>query len=124
MLDSFHLAAGNLHEIWAQVMAPGTLLGIKRLTELPAAEFRMADALWVRIVWDFLVAYRSRSVNRNHIFGALVPLYLGWAASNVLRTAALSDSETEEQIAALSLAFDADKPYLMARWRWPDRFTP
>jgi trehalose synthase len=124
MLDSFHLAAGNLHDVWSQVMAPGTLLGIKRLAELPAAEFRMADALWVRIVWDFLVAYRSRSVNRNHIFGALVPLYLGWAASNVLQTAALSDSETEEHIAALTLAFDADKPYLMARWRWPDRFTP
>jgi len=124
MLDSFHLAAGNLHEVWSQVMAPGTLLGIKRLAELPAAEFSMSDALWVRIVWDFLIAYRSRSVNRTHIFGALVPLYLGWAASNVLRTAALSDSETEENIAALTLAFNADKPYLMARWRWPDRFTP
>jgi trehalose synthase len=124
MLESFHLAAGNLHEIWSQVMAPGTLLGIKRLAEIPAADFRMADALWVRIVWDFLVAYRSRSVNRTHIFGALVPLYLGWAASNVLRTAAMSDFETEEHTAALALAFDADKPYLMARWRWPDRFTP
>jgi hypothetical protein len=64
-------------------MAPGTLLAIKRLSELPPAQFRMADSLWVRIVWDFLAAYRSRSVNRNHIFGALVPLYLGWAASYV-----------------------------------------
>jgi len=124
MLDSFHLAAGNLQEVWSQVMAPGTLLGIKRLAELPVAEFRMADALWVRIVWDFLVAYRSQSVNRNHLFGALVPLYLGWAASNVLRTAALSDAEAEESIAALASAFDADKPYLMSRWRWPDRFAP
>ncbi len=124
MLESFHLAAGNLQEVWSQVMSPGTLLRIKRLAELPPAEFAMDDTLWVRIVWDFLLAYRGRGVNRNHIFGALVPLYLAWAASYVLQVADLSDAEAEERIAALALTFDADKPYLMARWRWPDRFAP
>ena len=124
MLESFHLAAGNLQEVWSQVMSPGTLLGIKRLAELPAADFRMDNALWVRIVWDFLLAYRGRGVDRNHIFGALVPLYLAWAASYVSQVAELSDAEAEGRIAALALAFDTDKPYLMARWRWPDRFSP
>jgi hypothetical protein len=100
------------------------LLGIKRLAELPAADFRMDNALWVRIVWDFLLAYRGRGVDRNHIFGALVPLYLAWAASYVSQVAELSDAEAEGRIAALALAFDTDKPYLMARWRWPDRFSP
>ena len=124
MLASFHLAVGNLQEVWSQTMAPGTLLGIKRLAESPPGAFKMADSLWVRIVWDFLAAYRSRSVNRNHIFGALVPLYLGWAASYVTQVATLSDAEVEQRISTLALAFEADKPYLMARWRWPDRFTP
>jgi trehalose synthase len=124
MLDSFHLGVSNLHEVWSQAMAPGTLLGIKRLAELPAAEFKMPDSLWVRILWDFLAAYRSRSVNRKHIFGALVPLYLGWAASHVAQVAGLSDAEADARITALIRVFEADKPYLMARWRWPDRFTP
>ena len=124
MLASFQLGVRNLQEVWSQAMAPGTLLGIKRLAELPPAQFRMADSLWVRIVWDFLAAYRSRSVNRNHIFGALVPLYLGWAASYITQVATLSDAEVEQRIAELALAFEADKAYLMARWRWPDRFTP
>jgi hypothetical protein len=124
MLESFHLAAANLQEIWSQVMSPGTLLGIKRLAELPAAEFTMADSLWVRIVWDFLLAYRGRGVNLNHIFGALVPLYLAWAASYISEVAKLSDAEAEVRIATLALAFETDKPYLMARWRWPDRFAP
>ena len=124
MLDSFHLAVGNLQEVWSHAMAPGTLLGIKRLAELPAAQFKMPDTLWVRILWDFLAAYRSRSVNRKHIFGALVPLYLGWAASHVTQVAGLSDAEAAARVTALTRAFDSDKPYLMARWRWPDRFTP
>ena len=124
MLASFQLGVSNLQEVWSQTMAPGTLLGIKRLAESPPGEFKMSDALWVRIVWDFLAAYRSRSVNRNHIFGALVPLYLGWAASYVTQVSTLSEAEVEQRIVALALAFEADKPYLMARWRWPDRFTP
>jgi hypothetical protein len=124
MLESFHLAVANLQEIWSLIMSPGTLLGIKRLVEQPAAEFKMADTLWVRIVWDFLLAYRNRSLNRTHIFGALVPLYMAWAASHVTLVEDLSDAEAEIHIAALALTFGDEKPYLMARWRWPDRFTP
>ena len=124
MLDSFQLGVSNLQEVWSHAMAPGTLLGIKRLAELPAAEFKMPDTLWVRILWDFLAAYRSRSVNRKHIFGALVPLYLGWAASQVAQVSGMTDAEAAQRAAALIGAFEADKPYLMARWRWPDRFTP
>jgi hypothetical protein len=29
-----------------------------------------------------------------------------------------------KHIEALAAAFEADKPYLVARWRWPDRFNP
>jgi hypothetical protein len=124
MLESFHLAVANLQEVWSLIMSPGTLLGIKRLGEQPAAEFKMADTLWVRILWDFLIAYRNRRLNRTHIFGALVPLYMAWAASHVTLVADLSDAEAERHIAALTTIFEAEKPYLMARWRWPDRFTP
>ena len=124
MLASFQLGVRNLQEVWSQTMAPGTLLGIKRLSELPAAQFKMADSLWVRIVWDFLAAYSSRSVSRAHIFGALVPLYLGWAASYTTQVVGLSDVEVEQRMTDLAFAFEADKSYLMARWRWPDRFTP
>lgn len=124
MLELFHLAVSNLQEIWSLIMSPGTLLGIKRLAEQPAAEFKMADTLWVRIVWDFLLAYRNRSLSWTHIFGALVPLYMAWAASHVRLVADLSDAEAERHIAALAMTFGDEKPYLMARWRWPDRFTP
>jgi hypothetical protein len=30
----------------------------------------------------------------------------------------------EERIERLALAYEAQKPYLISRWRWPDRFTP
>jgi hypothetical protein len=124
MYESFRLAAGQLQDVWSRTLSPGTQLRLKRLAEMPADQFAMADDLWVNIVYDFLVAYHARSVNQMHLAGALVPLYMGWAASYVRRMAELTDEQTEAQVDALAATFETEKPYLMSRWRWPDRFAP
>ena len=122
MLDSFRLAYGNLHEIWSLVLPPQSLLGLKRLSVMPPASFRMPDSLWARIVYDFLLAYRLRTINRGHLLGALTPLYLAWVASHILLGS--SGTEPERHIEAVAAAFETDKAYLVSRWRWPDRFNP
>jgi glucosylglycerate synthase len=126
MLDSFRLAYTNLHEIWSLVLPPNTLLGLKKLSLMPAASFRMPDALWARIVYDFILAYRLRTLNRGHLLGALTPLYLAWVASHLLLAsgAAAESISPEAHIQSVAAAFETDKPYLVARWRWPDRFNP
>ena len=84
MLQAFRLAYTNLREIWSLVLPPNTLLGLKRLYSTPdSAAFRMPDNLWARIVYDFLLAYRLRTINRGHLLGALIPLYLAWVASHL-----------------------------------------
>ena len=126
MLDAFQIAYTNLHEIWSLVLLPNSLLGLKKLSLLPASAFRMPDALWVRIIYDFVLAYRLRTLNRGHLLGALTPLYIAWVASHLLLTSG-AGSETiapEKHIESLAIAFEADKPYLVSRWRWPDRFNP
>jgi hypothetical protein len=123
LLDSFCLAYTNLHEIWSLVLPPNSLLGLKKLSQMPAASFRMSDDLWVRIVYDFILAYRLRTIHRGHLLGALTPLYLAWVASHLLLTSS-GDIAPEKHIEALAAAFEADKPYLVSRWRWPDRFNP
>jgi hypothetical protein len=122
MIEGFRLAYSNLQEIWSLVLPPNTLLGLKRLSTVDAASFRMPENLWARIVYDFLIAYRLRTINRGHLFGALIPLYLAWVAGHINVTASGADSE--RHIEAVAAAFDADKPYLVSRWRWPDRFNP
>ena len=59
-----------------------------------AAAFRMPDSLWARIVYDFLLAYRLRTINRGHLLGALIPLYLAWVASHLNITASGSQPRT------------------------------
>jgi glucosylglycerate synthase len=122
MVDGFRLAYTNLQEIWSLVLPPASLLGLKRLTVLEPHAFRMPENLWARIVYDFLIAYRMRTINRGHLLGALIPLYLAWVAGHINVTNAGTDAE--RHVEAVAAAFDAEKPYLVSRWRWPDRFNP
>jgi len=121
MIAAFRLANANLQEIWSLVLPPNSLLMLKRCSVLGPAEFRMPDNLWARIVFDFLIAYRLRTINRGHLLGSLIPLYLAWVASHINVIA--SGIPAVRHIEAVAAAFEADKPYLVARWRWPDRFN-
>ena len=108
MLQAFRLAYTNLREIWSLVLPPNTLLGLKRLYSTPdTVAFRMPDNLWARIVFDFLLAYRLRTINRGHLLGALIPLYLAWAASHINITA--SGTPAERHIDAVAAAFEIRK---------------
>jgi hypothetical protein len=121
MVEAFRLANSNLQEIWSLVLPPNSLLALKRMSVLDAAVFRMPENLWARIIFDFVIAYRLRTINRGHLLGALIPLYLAWVASHLNVTA--SGTSSERHIEAVAAAFETDKPYLVARWRWPDRFN-
>jgi hypothetical protein len=120
LIEGFRLAYSNLLEIWSLVLPPNSLLGLKRLSVLNASAFRMPEKLWARIVYDFLVAYKLRTINRGHLLGALTPLYLAWAASHINASAS---GGAEQHIEAVAAAFEAEKQYVVSRWRWPDRFN-
>ncbi len=124
MVKSFLLGSRSLQDVWGLLLPPVTLLDLKRLALLPPERFRMPDELWVRIVYDFALGYRLRTLNRTHLLGALTPLYLGWVASfiNEARTEPGFDPEIRSE--KLARSFEDGKPYLVRRWRWPDRFNP
>ena len=124
MLDSFMLATTHLQEVWSQALSPGTMLALKRLGARSRDSFSMPDSLWARIVYEFLATYHNRTVNRQHISGALVSLYYGWAASYLMQIPNLTAEELDRRSTMVSDAFRNNKQYLISLWRWPDRFTP
>jgi len=124
MIEAFRLGYRNLEEIWKAVLPPATLVELKRMAARGADSFRMPDAVWARIVYDFVLAHRSRVMDRDHLLRALTPLYLGWLASYVLQVRDVSAVEAEQRIDALCIAYETQKAYLISRWRWPDRFNP
>ena len=131
MVEQFRLGERNLGDVWGLVLPPVTLLGLKRLSRTDAGTFLMPDELWAKVVYDFALANRTRAMARQHLFGAMAPLYLGWVAGYAREVAELSGRSAaekrdwaEKRVEALALTFEREKPYLLQRWRWPDRFNP
>jgi glucosylglycerate synthase len=121
MVESFVNGSRNLEELWRLVLPPATMLELKRLARLEVEQFRMPDALWARIIYDFALAYRMRRVSRTHVLGALTPLYLGWVGSYTQEVADATAQEAERRVEQLARVFEEQKPYLVSRWRWPER---
>ena len=122
MVDAFRLAHNNLYEIWSLVLPPQSLLALKKLSLSQPSTFSMPPALWARVVYDFVLAFHLRLMNRGHLLGALTPLYMAWVASTLLRVR--NDAASMQHREETAVAFEREKPYLVARWRWPDRFNP
>ncbi|HEX5234767.1 MAG TPA: hypothetical protein VFW25_05495 [Silvibacterium sp.] len=123
MVESFVLGSRNLEEVWRLVLPPATMLELKRLARLDVESFRMPDALWARIVYDFALAFRMRRLSRSHLLGALTPLYLGWVASYAQEVGGATTQEANHKVEELARTYEEQKPYLVSRWRWPLRVS-
>ena len=126
LIESFRRGYRELTELWTEVLPPEAIMVLNRLAASETDAFRMDDRFWARIVYEFAVGYRLRVIARDHLLRALTPLYLGWLASLVAgaRASGASDAEIEARVERLGTAFEAEKPYLISRWRWPERFHP
>ena len=86
--------------------------------------FRMDDRLWARTIYDFALGHRLRVIARDHLLRSLTPLYLGWLTSFILAGRDEPESAIEARLERTCQAFEDEKPYLISRWRWPERFRP
>jgi glucosylglycerate synthase len=124
MVESFQLGMRDLQEIWGLVLPPATLLELRKLSRSAPEQFHMTDEIWARIVYDFTLAHRLRTINRDHLLRSMTPLYLAWVASFALDVKTAGGAMVDQRLEKLALAFETGKPYLVSRWRWPDRFNP
>jgi hypothetical protein len=124
MIESFQLGLRDLPEIWGLVLPPATLLELQKLSRLPPEQFHLSDEVWARIIFDFSLAYRLRTINRDHLLRSMTPLYLAWVASFAVGVSTMDAPMVDQRLEKLALAYEAAKPYLVSRWRWPDRFNP
>jgi len=122
LIESFRLGYRELRDIWSWVVPPRAIVELRKIANGPSDQFRLDDELWAQIVYDFVVGYRLRTLKRDHLLRSLTPLYTGWLASIIPQVRDLSPALAEARLERLAVAFEAQKAYLMSRWRWPERF--
>jgi hypothetical protein len=123
-LEAFRLGVANLHELWSVALPPTSLHQLRKLARVREAEFTLPRELWARLVYDFALAFHQRRIGREHLLSAFTPLFWAWIASFVQEMSGLDAAALEDHIESLCVKFETEKPYLISRWRWPDRFTP
>jgi glucosylglycerate synthase len=116
MLGVFRQGVRDLGEIWALVLEPGRQAQLAALAAAADARFRLPDALWVGVVYDFALAWHRHALPRDQLLRSLVPLYLGRTASFVLEHTTSGADEVESAIRTLADEFVRQKPWLRARW--------
>jgi hypothetical protein len=121
LIESFRLGYRELRDIWTWVLPPKAIIDLRRLSDLPPPQFRLDDGLWARIIYDFALGYHLRVLAREHILRSLVPLYLAWLASYVRDVREAGPDDVEQRLDRLGAAFEGQKPYLISKWRWPER---
>jgi hypothetical protein len=123
-VEAFRLGYGALQDVWAEVLPPVAILQWRRLGVAEIDAFRVDDALWARTVYDCAMGHRLRVIARDHLLRSLTPMYLAWLASFLTQVRHTTAAEAEARLERLALAFEAEKPYLISQWRWPERFRP
>jgi hypothetical protein len=117
MIDSYRRAHHDLSGIWSVALPEPAMLGLKALAAAADNQFSFGDALWVRIVYDFAVAYHRRVMDRGHLLQSLTPIYLAWVASFILQVQEAGPTEVEERLERLCLTYETEKTYLISRWK-------
>ncbi len=116
MIGNFRLGVRDLMEIWRKVLFPESALWLESIARLSDEAFSFPEDLWVRIIYDFAIAYHKGLIHREHLLKSMIPLYLGRVASFVKENYKSGAKEVEENIESLCRVFEEMKPYLIERW--------
>ena len=117
MIEKFRLGIQELSMLYESIL-PAELLQILRTAAKESKDaFALPDEAWVRIIYHFALACYHKTMSEEHILKSLTPLYLGKVAFFVIETWESTAEEVEQRLEDLCLAFEREKPYLIARWK-------
>jgi glycosyltransferase involved in cell wall biosynthesis len=117
LVDNLDQARLTQADTWREMLAPEQLERVMAL-EMPdaPADFHFPAELWVRCLYDTLVAFHRPGADRERLLAALTPLYFGRTAGFISDTLQLTTDQAERVIDEQARQFEDLKPYLVARW--------
>ena len=118
LVDAFENARLSQRENWERMLAPEQLervLGVE-IPDDPSG-FHFPPELWIRCLYDTMVAFHRPGADPDQLLAALTPLYFGRTAGFIAETLDMTTDQAERVIDAQAREFEELKPYLAARWR-------
>ncbi|MHB8840492.1 MAG: glycosyltransferase [Candidatus Aquicultor sp.] len=116
LIEKFKDGFAKNEPLLERILPADTFKEVKALTLPPTDIFNFPDELWVKVVYDFAVAYNWSGIDRRDVVDALMPLYFGRTGSFVIETEVMNNLEAEDEVEAIAETFERSKPYLLERW--------
>ena len=116
MIDAFRAGVRDLAPILEPILGSDTMAVLLASAAAERLDFRFPDAAWATTVIRAAAAHKNGMLHREHLVQALVPLYLGRAASFLLESSGRDLRLVEGRLEDLCLEFEAQKPQLVGRW--------
>lgn len=114
---NFRGGFGKHLDTWRAIMSDLVMIKIEEIGAMPVSEFDFPTQVWAKMLFDYAVAYRNETVDRQLLLDSLIPLYFGKTLSYVRKTERMSVQQAEEFIENECVVFEETKPYLLERWR-------
>jgi glycosyltransferase involved in cell wall biosynthesis len=118
LVDNFESARLAQRQVWDGMLAPEQLERVMAM-EVPEdpASFHFPPELWIRCLYDTMVAFHRPGADREQLLAALTPLYFARTAGFIGETLEMTTDQAERVIDAQAREFEELKPYLVARWK-------
>ncbi|HEY7526457.1 MAG TPA: glycosyl transferase family 2 [Candidatus Limnocylindria bacterium] len=118
LIDNFDTARLAQRQAWDGMLAPEQLERVMAL-EIPPepADFHFPAELWIRCLYDTMVAFHRPEADREQLLAALTPLYFARTAGFIGETLEMTTDQAERVIDTQAREFEELKPYLVARWK-------
>lgn len=116
LADRFRSGVRDLAPLLGEILSPGTLSRLLAAAAPGEPSVSFPDPLWVTTVYEFAAASRHGVMSRQHLTQALVPLYLGRAASYFTEIASADEPALLERLMTLDREYERLRPYLIERW--------
>ncbi len=114
MRESFERGVRELEPLLALALPPEPLEAL-RAAAAPGSG-PIDDTLWTGVVFALVDTDRRRALARAHIARAIVPLYLGRAASFLTGATEAPAAEVESALESLAMEFERQKPPAARSW--------
>jgi hypothetical protein len=116
LVDNFEEAQLTHGATWREMLAPEQFDRVMGTASDKPDRFHFPTDLWVRCLYDALVAFHRPGTDEERLLAALTPLYFARTAAFIAETSEYSGEQAERVIEAQALVFEELKPYLVRRW--------
>ncbi len=116
LVDAFETARLAQRQVWKRTLAGEQLERVMALAADDPAAFAFPSELWIRCLYDALLAYQRPGIDREALLAGLTGLYFGRIAAFFNEAAEMSDEQAERVVEGQAREFEDLKPWLGRAW--------